>query len=287
MTHGFQAVAISEFVARYGTDDFELSLSALADLTRYGSAEFAIRPFLNIDPARTLAAMLEWSGHADYHVRRLASEGGRPRLPWAARVDALKKDPTLSMPILERLKTDPNLYVRKSVANHLNDIAKDRPDWLVDRLAYWPQDDPRTAWIVRHALRTLIKTGDPRALALLGVAYGGEIDVTNFTITPNAVQLGDVITMTARLASTSSETQQIVADYRIHYVRPNGKTAAKVFKLKTFTLAGRRDATLSIKQPIQDFSTRRHHPGCHEVELIINGQTAAKTAFDILSMSDH
>lgn len=282
LTHGFQAVALSEFVARYGVHDFDRSLPALADLTRFGSAEFAIRPFLAIDPDRTLAVMLEWSGHADEHVRRLASEGSRPRLPWAARVGALKNDPTLAIPILERLNADPSLYVRKSVANHLNDIAKDQPAWLVDRLDHWPQDDPRTAWIVRHALRTLIKKGDPRALALLGVAHGADVEVESFSITPHAVGLGDAITITARLASTSPQTQQLVADYRIHYIRPNGKTAAKVFKLKTFALAGRGDAVLSITQPIQDFSTRRHHPGRHEVDLIINGQTAAQTAFNIL-----
>lgn len=282
LTHGFQAMAVTEYVARYGLDDFDLSMEALADLTRFGSAEFAIRPFLAADTPRALAMMMRWTGSDDDHVRRLASEGARPRLPWAARVPALKADPTLAAPILEVLKADPSLYVRKSVANHLNDIAKDRPDWLLGRLADWSQDDARTVWIIRHALRTLIKKGDPAALALIGVGHGAAVSVRDFTITPAAVHLGDRIAITVNLVSDSSDEQRLVVDYRVHYARAGGKSAAKVFKLKTFELAARKTASLAISQTIRDFSTRRHHPGRHEVELIVNGQTMATGAFDIL-----
>ena len=282
LTRGFQAMAVTEYVARYGLDDFDLSMEALADLTRFGSAEFAIRPFLAADTPRALAIMMRWTGSDDDHVRRLASEGARPRLPWAARVPALKADPTLAAPILEVLKADPSLYVRKSVANHLNDIAKDRPDWLLGRLADWSQDDARTVWIIRHALRTLIKKGDPAALALIGVGHGAAVSVRDFTITPAAVRLGDRIAITANLVSDSSDEQRLVVDYRVHYARAGGKSAAKVFKLKTFELAARKTASLAISQTIRDFSTRRHHPGRHEVELIVNGQTMATGAFDIL-----
>ncbi|HJS10724.1 DNA alkylation repair protein [Sphingopyxis sp.] len=281
LTHGFQAMAVTEYVARYGLNDFDRSMEALADLTRFGSAEFAIRPFLAADTPRALATMRQWAGSADEHVRRLASEGARPRLPWAARVPALKADPTLAAPILEMLKADPSLYVRKSVANHLNDIAKDRPEWLLGRLAAWPQDDARTAWIIRHALRTLIKKGDPAALALIGVGHGAAVSVRDFSIAPSAVHLGDRIAIKADLASDSSENQRLVVDYRVHYARAGGKSAAKVFKLKTFELAARETASLGISQTIRDFSTRRHHPGRHEVELIVNGQTMATAAFDI------
>jgi len=282
LTHGFQAMAVTEYVARYGLDDFDRSMEALADLTRFGSAEFAIRPFLAADTPRALAIMMRWTGSADEHVRRLASEGARPRLPWAARVPALKADPTLAAPILEELKADPSLYVRKSVANHLNDIAKDRPDWLLERLAEWSQDDARTVWIIRHALRTLIKKGDPRALALIGVGHGAAVSVRNFAITPAAVHLGDRIAITANIASASPDNQRLVVDYRIHYARAGGKSAAKVFKLKTFELAAGETASLVISQTIRDFSTRRHHPGRHEVELIVNGQVMATAAFEIL-----
>ena len=282
LKHGFQAMAVTEYVARYGIGDFDRSMEALADLTRFGSAEFAIRPFLAADTPRALAVMLRWSGHDDEHVRRLASEGARPRLPWAARVPALKADPTLAAPILEILKADPSLYVRKSVANHLNDIAKDRPDWLLDRLATWPQDDPRAIWIVRHALRTLIKKGDPQALALIGVGHGAAATVRRFAIAPQAVRLGERIAITAELASDAPADQRLVVDYRIHYARAGGKTAAKVFKLKTFDLGAGDTVTRGISQTIRDSSTRRHHPGRHRVELIVNGQTMAEDAFEIL-----
>ena len=282
LTHGFQAIAITEVVARHGLGEFDRSMAALAELTRFGSAEFAIRPFLAADVDRALGIMERWTASDDEHVRRLASEGARPRLPWASRVPALKANPTRAAPILEALKTDPALYVRKSVANHLNDIAKDRPDWLLDRLSGWPQDDQRTAWIIRHALRTLIKKGDPAALALIGVGHGAAVTVRRFAVEPVSVRLGERIVISAELASDAPDDQPLVVDYRIHYARAGGKSAPKVFKLKSFTLAGRDTAALSISQTIRDFTTRRHHPGRHRVELIVNGQTLVEAAFDIL-----
>ncbi|MDO9368019.1 MAG: DNA alkylation repair protein [Sphingopyxis sp.] len=282
LNHGFQAMAVTEYVARYGLDDFDLSMDALADLTRFGSAEFAIRPFLAADTPRALATMMRWTTSEEEHVRRLASEGARPRLPWAARVPALKADPTFAAPILEALKADPALYVRKSVANHLNDIAKDRPDWLLARLAEWPQDDAHTVWIIRHALRTLIKKGDPAALALIGVGHGAAVSLLDFGISPATVRLGDRIAITASLLSESADEQRLVVDYRVHYARAGGKISAKVFKWKGLVLAAGGTASLSISQIIRDFSTRKHHPGRHEVELIINGQVVATSAFELL-----
>ncbi|WP_159980455.1 MULTISPECIES: DNA alkylation repair protein [unclassified Novosphingobium] len=282
LTQGFQAVAVTEFVARRGREHFDLSMAALAQLTRFGTAEFAIRPFLADDSARTLAVMREWTGSTDEHLRRLASEGSRPRLPWGARVPAIKADPTLAAHILEALRADGSVYVRKSVANHLNDIAKDRPEWLLDRLATWPQDDAGTKWIVRHALRTLIKKGDPGALALIGVAHGADVDVRLFAATPARVALGGEIAIGAQVVSTSAQAQKLVVDYRIHYARAGGKTAAKVFKLKTFELAAGEAVSLGIRQTIRDFTTRRHHPGVHALDLLVNGQTMARSEFLLL-----
>lgn len=283
LSHGFQAVAVTEYVARYGLDDFDRSMEALAALTRFGTAEFAIRPFLALDADRALATMAGWTASDDEHVRRLASEGARPRLPWAAGVPALKADPTRAAPILEALKADPAIYVRKSVANHLNDIAKDQPDWLLDRLADWPQDDPHTAWIIRHALRTLIKQGEPRALALIGVGHGAAVTIGKFVVEPAVVRLGERIAISVDIASTAAENQPLVVDYRVHYARGGGKTAAKVFKWKSFDLAAGESAALRISQVIRDFSTRRHHPGQHGVELIVNGETMGASGFELLA----
>lgn len=279
---GFQVVAITEYIGRYGRDHFDLSMAALADLTPFGTAEFAIRPFLVQDPVRTLATMQGWAQSDNEHIRRLASEGCRPRLPWGTGVPALKADPTLGAPILEVLKSDPAAYVRKSVANHLNDIAKERPDWLLDRLGTWSQDDASTAWIIRHALRTLIKQGNPRALALIGVAHGASVHVTHFAVEPTTVRLGNSIRIVANIRSTGAQLQALVVDYRIHYARPGGKSAPKVFKLRRFDMAAGATASLSISQTIRDFTTRRHHAGRHQVELIVNGLTMATAAFELL-----
>lgn len=281
-THGFQAMALAEFVARHGGHAFDRSMVALAELTRFGSAEFAIRPFLAREPERTLAIMLEWSRNADAHVRRLASEGSRPRLPWATRIPALTVDPTLAAAILSQLKTDPSVYVRKSVANHLNDIAKDRPEWVLDLLTTWDQDDAGTAWIVRHALRTLVKQGNPQALALIGATDGAAVEVLRFAVAPGMVRLGETIVIDAELVSTATAPQRLVVDYRLHYARAGGLRAAKVFKLKTVDLLPGARVALAIRQTIRDFSTRRHHPGSHGLDLIVNGRTMAHTAFDLV-----
>lgn len=280
---GFQAIAVTEFVARNGLTDFALSMEALTQLTRFGSAEFAVRPFIEKDAASALGFMLQWADDDNEHVRRLASEGSRPRLPWAPRVSALKDDPTLAIDILEKLKADPSLYVRKSVANHLNDISKDRPDWLLDRLEAWPSDNVHTTWIIRHALRTLIKKGDLRALALIGASEKADIALQNFSITPPLIHLGSKIILSARLQSIASVKQRLVVDYRIHYCRGGGKTAAKVFKWRSVELEAGKQITLEIQQTIRDFSTRRHTAGAHKVELIVNGQTVATTMFEILA----
>jgi len=173
--------------------------------------------------------------------------------------------------------------VRKSVGNHLNDVTKNRPDWLLDRLAGWPTDGPHTVRIIRHALRTLIKKGEPRALALIGVGHGASLTVRRFSIEPNTVRLGETIAIDAELVSTSPDVQRLAVDYRVHYARAGGRTAAKVFKLRTINLPVGQSATLRVRQAIRDFSTRRHHPGRHEVELIVNGVTMATTAFVIVT----
>ena len=281
LTHGFQAMAVTEFVPRHGLHDVDRSLDALAYLTRFGSAEFAIRPFLARDPARTIDRMLRWCADDNEHVRRLASEGSRPRLPWATRIPALTNDPRLATPILDTLKRDPSAYVRKSVANHLNDIGKDHPDWLLEHLSTWDGDDMRTRAIVRHGLRSLIKSGYPRALVLIGARQDVAVAVRRFSVDPPVVHLGGSIAIAVELRSSARTSQRLVVDYRLHYARDRGRTAAKVFKFRTFDLAADESATFGIRQAIRDFSTRRHHPGRHEVELLVNGRALARAAFDL------
>jgi 3-methyladenine DNA glycosylase AlkC len=278
LDHDFVAIFLSDFVAQFGQEDFIRSLEALRFFTKFGSAEFAVRPFLVRDLEKTLQVMLHWTGDADEKVRRLASEGSRPRLPWGLRLQALVADPAPLIPILEAMKNDPAIFVRKSVANSLNDIAKDHPDWVVHRLTSWDRTHSGTAWIAKHAARTLIKRGHPAALNLFG--FGGTAKVAaTLAVSPATLQLGDFLTLSAAITSQAKSSQRLVIDYVIHYVKSGGGTSAKVFKWKELTLPSGGSATLTKRQAIRDFTIRRHHAGRHHVELQINGRRVAETAF--------
>ncbi|MCF3651903.1 DNA alkylation repair protein [Synoicihabitans lomoniglobus] len=279
--HGFVGIWFAEFVANEALDQPDLALPALHFFTRYGSAEFAIRRFIVRDPGATLARMQPWTQDDNEHVRRLASEGARPRLPWGVRLDALIADPTPTRPILEALKADSSLYVRKSVANHLNDIAKDHADYVVAWCAPWQSLGPDSAWIVRHGLRTLIKRGHPGALKIVGAGADAKVDITTFAATPTTVTLGGSLQIDLHLASLARGDQTLIIDYVVHYVKASGKASPKVFKWKQLSLKASERITLRKHQTIRDFTTRRHHAGHHLVELQINGQRLAETHFEL------
>jgi 3-methyladenine DNA glycosylase AlkC len=283
--HGFVTLSLCDFVARQGLDDFDRSMEALKFLTPFGSAELAIRPFILKDPSRALKTMLSWTRDSDAHVRRLASEGSRPRLPWGMRLGPVIANPDLTAPILEALKADPALYVRKSVANHLNDIAKDHPTWVLTRLKTWDCAHPATGWIARHGLRTLVKKGNAEALRFFGadVAVAKKIEIVEFAVTPRTVSLGDKITLTAKVGSKMNRAVTVVADYVIHYPRPSGSTSTKVFKWARFELKPGETHTIKKQQTIKDFTIRKHHRGAHDVELQINGARVAQTRFSLRS----
>ena len=278
--HGFVAIFLSDFVASFGLHDFDFSLEALRGFTKHGSAEFAVRPFIMADQKRTLKTMRRWAEDECEHVRRLASEGSRPRLPWGMRLPSLVADPSPAAPILEALKGDKALYVRKSVANHLNDITKDHPDWVVDRLEAWDLREERQSWIAKHACRTLIKRGHPRALQLFGFAEGADVDA-KLTVSPTSLSLDQRLQLSAAVTSTSRKPQRIVIDYVIHYVKASGGSAAKVFKWTEIELKGGEKLELTRTQVIRDFTTRKHYPGDHKVELQINGHRMASAEFHL------
>ncbi|WP_241172665.1 DNA alkylation repair protein [Burkholderia gladioli] len=278
---GFLSLVAPDYVGQFGRHDFDRSMAALAFFTRFGSSEFAVREFLRDDPRRALATLRDWSRHEDQAVRRLASEGSRPRLPWSFRLREIEADPALAAPILDTLRADPSDYVRRSVANHLNDVTKLHPDWVLERAASWGGDDAGTRWIVRHALRTLVKRGDARALALLGASGAARIEAVPFAVTPARIELGETVTLAAELVSTAPHAQRLVVDYRIGYVKKNGSTAHKVFKLRELTLAPGQRIDIVRSQRIRDFTTRTHYAGRHGVELIVNGAVVAQAHFDL------
>lgn len=276
--HAFVSIFLCDFVATFGRAEFDFSMEALSFFTTFGSAEFAVRPFIAADQPRALKIMRQWAQHPDEHVRRLASEGSRPRLPWGMRLNALVRDPSPTIPIIEALKDDAALYVRKSVANHLNDITKDHPDLVLQLLEGWDLGRPHLRWIAKHACRTLIKRGNPRALHLFGFGRKAEVTAT-LQAAPARLSLGERLTLAATITSTDQEPQRLVVDYVIHYVKAGGAAFEKVFKWTEIDLQPHSAVRLAKAQVIRDFTTRRHYPGAHRVDLQINGQRVAQSQF--------
>lgn len=274
------------FVAAHGLDHFELSMRAQYELTQRFTAEFSIRPYLIHHQQRTLKTLAAWSEDASVHVRRLVSEGTRPRLPWAMRLPAFQRDPRPVLALLERLKDDPEIYVRRSVANNLNDIGKDHPDILLATAARWLKRAPAPrAALVRHALRSSIKAGDRKALALLGFGGKAEVAVRGISVTPQRARIGGKVSIAFEVVNTSKRTQRVLVDLKVHYAKANGKSGPKVFKLKKVELAPGAKAAFAKTLSLADLTTRRHHAGTHRVEALLNGQTIALGRFELARKS--
>lgn len=273
------------YVSRYGLEEahFELATTFLYEMTKRFSAEFAIRPFLAKYPERMLEKLVQWVQDDNQHVRRLVSEGTRPRLPWAARVTAFDADYSVIINLLEQLKNDPELYVRRSVANHLNDLTKDRKELVLGTLQKWNQKSTKhITWITKHALRTLVKAGNTQALALLGFSNHPAIKVADFKLNTKELQLGDELHFSFDVVSKSDVVQPLMVDYILHYQKANGKQAPKVFKLKIVDLKPQQTLSLKKKQRFQHLSTRLLYAGWHKVELQINGQRFGEEAFELI-----
>ncbi len=281
MPKGYTALLYPDFVGQFGHNDPSSSLDALKYFTSFGSSEFAVREFFRRDVNGTLKVMRNWAEDENEHVRRLASEGSRPRLPWSFRLDAVVKDPKLTTPILERLRADDSLYVRKSVANHLNDFSKDHPAYMIDVLRQWDRTHPHTAWIAKHASRSLIKAGNVDALALFAFDSKVKVRVEDLVPSPTRLRLGDTLRLSFTVVSEAARSQQLVIDYAIHYRKANGGTSRKVFKLKEVELGPKASLNMTKRQRIVDFSTRKHYAGEHAVEVMVNGKVRATAEFDM------
>jgi 3-methyladenine DNA glycosylase AlkC len=269
---------LGEFVARRGLNEPERALQALHALTQRLTAEFAIRPLIVRHPALTLATMQAWTRDPSAHVRRLASEGSRPRLPWGLRLHALVADPTPTLPILEALQDDPSAYVRRSVANHLNDIAKDHPERVVDWVRrHLPTASADRRKLLAHASRGLVKHGHAGMLSLWGAgqAFVGECSLK---VSPRRVAVGEHVQLTLVLRSTSRKPQPLLIDYAVHHVKADGRTSPKVFKGWKLELAPGEARTLTKSHSFAPVTTRRYHAGEHPIEVSINGRTAARAA---------
>lgn len=278
---GYANLVFPDFVGLYGHGNFTASMAALKHFTQFGSSEFAIREFLKRDFTKTIAVMKKWAIDDNHHVRRLASEGSRPRLPWSFKLDAVVKDPNLTLPILERLKSDGELYVRKSVANHLNDFSRDHAAWLTSTVKKWDLSHEHTAWIVKHACRTLIKKGHPAALALFAFEKNTKVKVEKLQLEKNTIKIGGVLKFSFDVVSQKSTPQKLAIDFVIHYRKKSGELSPKIFKLKEVTIGAFESISLSKSQRMQNFTTRQHYPGKHKLVVTINGISCAEESFEL------
>jgi 3-methyladenine DNA glycosylase AlkC len=280
----WEAWPLATFVERYGLAHPAESLAAMREITQRASCEFAIRPFIELQYEQTMATLRAWARDESVHVRRLVSEGTRPRLPWGQRLRGFMADPAPVLELLELLRADPSEYVRRSVANNLNDIAKDHPERTLATLERWCADpSPTTERLARHALRGLIKAGHPRALALVGASGAPLITLTQLQIDPPTPQIGEAAVISAAIASRSDGPQRLVIDYVVHFAGARRELRRrKVFKLRVQELGPDEAVALRWTHRFRQLSTRRHYPGAHRLELQVNGVVVGAVAFELL-----
>jgi len=271
------------FVAEYGCTkgDLVFSLRTLREMTKRFSVEFPIRTFINQFPVETMDFLLKCTTDKHYHVRRLATEGTRGKLPWAKKVTISYKEPLV---ILDALFSDSTRYVTRSVANHMNDISKVDPELAIKTLKQWQQSGKQTeaemSFIVKHSLRTLEKQGNSEALKMLGYK-SGEVKVHKFQISAIEVAVGGALEFSFSVTSTGTNPQNLLVDYHLYFQKASGELAPKTFKITKTTIQPGETLMFSKRQPLRPMTTRVLYPGRHEVELQINGTTYPRKSFTL------
>jgi 3-methyladenine DNA glycosylase AlkC len=275
-------IFFADYIEKYGLDDFNTSAKAFVSITQFISCEFAVRPFILKYKEKMIDEMVKWSLHKNHHVRRLASEGSRPRLPWAMAIPYLKKDPTSILPILENLKNDPSEYVRRSVANNLNDIVKDNPEIVLEIASKWRGISKETDAIIKHGCRTLLKQGHPKILSHYGLE-SINIELSNFEIKTPIVKVGDYLQFQFHLNNKNNEDKIIRLEYAVHYKKSKGHLAKKVFKISEKIYPSNQLTKVERKQSFKLITTRVFHTGMHQLSIIINGTESETLEFELIN----
>lgn len=271
-----------DYVGLNGLEHFNLSMTLFKEMTKRSSSEFGIRFFILAEPERTLSVLKTWLDDPNHHVRRLISEGTRPRLPWAMRLPVFIENPSPVLELLDALKDDEEEYVRRSVANNLNDIAKDHPDIVAKIAGQWLRDaDMNRKKLVKHACRTLIKQGHQETLKILGYDTP-RVKLEKLEIVTPHVNFDDALFFEMALTSTSSQSQNLIIDYAIHHRKANGSTSPKVFKWKTATLKSSAVLKTKRKHAIKKITTRTYYPGTHHLEILVNGVSLGSKDFELI-----
>lgn len=280
----FIVVPMAEYIAIYGLDNPEISLQILKSMTQCFTAEWAIRPFLIHHREMTMKTLHAWTKDNNEHVRRLVSEGSRPYLPWGKKLAFVADNPTITLPLLAKMKTDSSEYVRRSIANHLNDLSKNHPDLIIQELKKWQLESPSQEMtkMIKHALRTTIKNGHPEALDMIGFKHGVKVKVTDIDFS-SEIPFGSDLLFTITLLSNEKMQVPIHLDFIIHYQKNSGKTQPKVFKLKSLII--KPGETISVRKKIsfRPITTRKYYPGTHFLQILINGKKTKKQPFKLLA----
>ncbi len=277
----FQHIFLADYIEQYGIDYPVESMKAMEYATILSSCEFAIRPFIVKYPEQVMTQMLEWTKHKHASIRRLASEGCRPRLPWGMALVAFKKDPSTILPILEALKADPSEYVRKSVANNLNDIAKDNPDVVKDIIRRWQGSSKETDWILKHGSRTMLKKADEHTLSLFGVSAVKTVQVKDLTVKNPSISIGSELNFSFMLTHKESKPTLLRVEYTIYYMKASRTPTRKIFKVTENTFEPNRSYPIARKQSFKDMTTRKHYPGLHQIAIVVNGVEYEKIDFAV------
>ncbi len=293
--HHLEASGVSKqnleymFMAQYielnGLDKLNLlqtSFKAFEFITSFTSCEFAIRPFIIKYPQQSMKQMLEWSKHSNPNVRRLSSEGCRPRLPWAMSLSEFKKDPLPIVPILEILKEDRSEYVRRSVANNLNDIAKDHPTLVLDIAKKWKGKSKETDWIIKHGCRSLLKQGHPDVLKLFDFQMLESCEILELNLVESTIKIGDTLQFSFQLQHHEATNKTLRMEYAIYYMKSNGMQNKKMFKITENTYAPQTVYSFSRKQSFRNMTTRNHYIGQHKLEIVVNGKGVAQCDFEVI-----
>ena len=271
-------IFLPDYIELYGLENFDESMKAIEEVTKLVSAEFAIRSFIQRYPDAAMKQLILWSKHDDAAVRRLASEGCRPRLPWSQELTMFRKDPSPILPILENLKCDPSEYVRRSVANNLNDIAKDNPSVVIKTAKRWKKLSPESKWIVRHGCRTLLKKGVDEVLRIHGFNTDRRCGITNFKVS-KSVKIGEQLSFDFEFCNLEKKSEQFRIEYVIHYLTSSGKISPKVFKIGEYKVDAASHLTISRRQSFKNFTTRKHFKGKHTLTILVNGKQRAQENF--------
>lgn len=279
---GLEHMVFPDFLEAHGQGHLEITVAAFEEVTQFVSCEFAVRPFLRQALEPVMAQMLLWATHPHPMVRRLATEGCRPRLPWAMAIPALKKDPAPILPILQLLKNDPSESVRRSVANNLNDISKDHPQVLIQLLRQWRPRSKVTGQLLKHGSRTLLKQGNLEVMQLFGFDGIGELAIDRFQIHVPEISVGGALEFSFDLVNRGALDQKVRLEYGIYYQKANGSLSRKVFKISERIFPQNSSTPLLRRQSFKQITTRRFHPGLHQLSLIVNGQEMEKREFHLV-----